>query len=629
MLLVSLLLAVSCSKTPRKVGQGVASGEPNVVGQSWDLCTWLGPSKNRTGVFGTDLGFEAPLAAANPSASTEQLLLFGDTYARASDDCQYPVLKQDDLAGRIPLQRPESLTPGKPSGPSDACDTLQYSFEDPSEPTGWRPLRLFPDATSNDPSRALDTGLNRTPITAWGDGTHSFAIFVRDDVPRCDSSADCPQATTCTKDASYRYPKLGGCQPQASLSDDVSPLLCRKDKSDDCSGAATCNDLGQGVCIADAPFVITRDGQDLSPRNWYEYDPRDGENRTMIVASAVWPDQPESYAIGAEYNTNKFINATARTVKHFDPANPDANDYTSGYETLLLWGRPGFVGHDGYQTLPFFAYQPLANLIDEQSGKIAWAPHYFAGYDEAGNPKWSDNEVDAQPIYGIDENLVKDATGRWQYTWKFPEMDYVNQMTVSYVEPLQRWVMLYGGESPHEGDPGRDALPARTYPQSIPGSMYLRAAKHPWGRGRASAAVSEGYSRPRPVLTTQTMAAHLACGEDEPTLGACNPKLPQEHTDLLDAVGSAVTDFSFSDLLEAAAKCTAGGETIDSQYSGFDQSGHLYGAAIVESWTQEVTDALPDVAPGDRAVELYWNVSTWNPYQALLVKTQLRASEFQ
>jgi len=26
---------------------------------------------------------------------------------------------------------------------------------------------------------------------------------------------------------------------------------------------------------------------------------------------------------------------------------------------------------------------------------------------------------------------------------------------------------------------------------------------------------------------------------------------------------------------------------------------------------------------------VYWNVSTWNPYQALLVKTQLRASQFQ
>ena len=89
------------------------------------------------------------------------------------------------------------------------------------------------------------------------------------------------------------------------------------------------------------------------------------------------------------------------------------------------------------------------------------------------------------------------------------------------------------------------------------------------------------------MLTTQTMAQHLACGKDEPSLGACNPKLPQDSTDLIDAVGSAVSDFSFSELLEATAKCAGGGETIDSQYSGFDQSGHLYGAAIIESWTQD------------------------------------------
>ncbi|HET8939434.1 MAG TPA: hypothetical protein VFN67_38575 [Polyangiales bacterium] len=97
---------------------------------------------------------------------------------------------------------------------------------------------------------------------------------------------------------------------------------------------------------------------------------------------------------------------------------------------------------------------------------------------------------------------------------------------------------------------------------------------------------------------------------------------------MIDSVGSAVTDFSFSDILEAAAKCSAGGEVIDSQFSGFDEAGHLYGAAVIESGTQDVSDSLPDLAKGDRAVELYWSLSTWNPYQALLVKTQLRASEF-
>jgi hypothetical protein len=46
----------------------------------------------------------------------------------------------------------------------------------------------------------------------------------------------------------------------------------------------------------------------------------------------------------------------------------------------------------------------------------------------------------------------------------------------------------------------------------------------------------------------------------------------------------------------------------------------LYGAAIIEPWTQ----ALPGDDPG---AEMYWNVSTWNPYQVLLMKTQLHASD--
>lgn len=121
-------LSASCSKHPRKVPQGVVSGTSEVVGQSWELCTWLGPSSHRKGIFGTDLGYEAPLPAANPDSADQLLLLFGDTYARAAEDCQYPRLKQDDLAARIPRQRPASLTPGAPAAKDDssaACDSLK------------------------------------------------------------------------------------------------------------------------------------------------------------------------------------------------------------------------------------------------------------------------------------------------------------------------------------------------------------------------------------------------------------------------------------------------------------------------------------------------------------------------
>jgi hypothetical protein len=42
-----------------------------------------------------------------------------------------------------------------------------------------------------------------------------------------------------------------------------------------------------------------------------------------------------------------------------------------------------------------------------------------------------------------------------------------------------------------------------------------------------------------------------------------------------------------------------------------------------------VTARIPGLVAGERAVELYWNVSTWNPYQVVIMKTQLRSRSGQ
>jgi hypothetical protein len=51
------------------------------------------------------------------------------------------------------------------------------------------------------------------------------------------------------------------------------------------------------------------------------------------------------------------------------------------------------------------------------------------------------------------------------------------------------------------------------------------------------------------------------------------------------------------------------------QSFGFFEAGYLYAPNVVDAWTR------PDGAGG---VELYWNVSIWNPYAVLLVRTTLR-----
>jgi hypothetical protein len=71
----------------------------------------------------------------------------------------------------------------------------------------------------------------------------------------------------------------------------------------------------------------------------------------------------------------------------------------------------------------------------------------------------------------------------------------------------------------------------------------------------------------------------------------------------------------------------AGNTALGVQNSlGDDSSGHLYGANIIEQWTEDVSAKLTNLRTGQRAAELYWNVSTWNPYSVVLVKTQLRGN---
>jgi hypothetical protein len=73
------------------------------------------------------------------------------------------------------------------------------------------------------------------------------------------------------------------------------------------------------------------------------------------------------------------------------------------------------------------------------------------------------------------------------------------------------------------------------------------------------------------------------------------------------------------------AACLAGTVALDTQYSLADDSaGHLYGVNILESWTADVTEQTDELPSGERAAEIYWNVSTWNPYQVILMKSQLR-----
>jgi hypothetical protein len=168
----------------------------------------------------------------------------------------------------------------------------------------------------------------------------------------------------------------------------------------------------------------------------------------------------------------------------------------------------------------------------------------------------------------------------------------------------------------------------QAHPQSIPGAVYMRSAAHPWGRARRDSDPRQGFDDARPILTRDAMAKHLACDDDMQTPAGCTP---QDNTptagNLLSTVAGWTTQLTPEDWVSITATCLAGNTALGIQNSlGDDSAGHLYGANILEQWTDDVTARVGDLKRGQRAAELYWNVSTWNPYSVVLVKTQLRGN---
>jgi hypothetical protein len=192
--------------------------------------------------------------------------------------------------------------------------------------------------------------------------------------------------------------------------------------------------------------------------------------------------------------------------------------------------------------------------------------------------------------------------------------------------------MVYGGDSAgfRIADPKTGMPMPPTYVQAVPGAFYLRAAAEPWGAAESG---DEGArSDARPIYTRQAAAPYLACDDDAPAGSTdCTPfdhrKQPSE---LFATLGNLSGQLSPDEWLQVSAMCVAGSTALDVQYSLADDSaGHMYGVNVIEEWSEDVTARVPGLGGDDRAVEIDWNFSTWNPYQVVLAKTQLRSSDLR
>jgi hypothetical protein len=619
------MATVSCyhdSRDLHAARHGSARSPSGLASDSWGLCSIIGPHNHNPGVWGADLGLSAHTANAQ-----RLILLFGDTWASPIDGCQFCPAPDNDMQATLPRTRPATFGPGAPADYTHAhtCDLIEYARERDDDVTSWRRARLFPNAHSLGDD-ALDMSGLRTPLATFSDGDRMLAIFLRRDAVPCRTGADCPDAMACTGDPSYAGEPLGECSRIVDLQPDPPAEYCRDD--DDCIPGSSCKLAVSGVCVATRPFEAhTADGP-RTPR-WYRDNPKQGLAGDLYVAAAIWPDRPADYATIARFATQRFQNVTTRSIAYFDPQHPERNDYTPGYHTLLVWGRPAFVESGGAQALPFLLYVPLAELRGAPE-QARWHPRFFAGYDAAGDPMWSESESDAQPLYGVDAHASRTRAGALEFNE--PEFDIVAQMSVSWVAPLSRWVMFYGGDLPAfmVADAKSGATHDPVHLQWSPGAIHMRVAAHPWGAahaypdGNGGGATPDGaWSSPEPVLTRERAAPYLACGSGG---RADLPGCEEDHEPFRPfALVSAVTrqalhSRSLRQWADVTGTCVLGEleRAFQRSLSG-DPIGRLYAPNIIEEWTTDVTP------PGARehSAELYWNVSTWNPYQVALFKTRL------
>ena len=266
------------------------------------------------------------------------------------------------------------------------------------------------------------------------------------------------------------------------------------------------------------------------------------------------------------YLTARMQNMTAALVGE-DFRRPPT---TAEPARVLLFGRSGFVTTAERPALLYLAYADLP--WREKAPEL----HFFVGVDGQGQPQFSSNERDAVPL-DLHDGLGDPTEIH----------DVVHQQTVRYIPELGRWVMFYGG--------GVSTLPrvplarcgvAEVFAPSDcedirpgNGAIRVRWADVPWGPWSAPVDILVAGDALAPETLTDAYAPygllrHPACVDE-----GCAPH-------------QGLPNF------------------VDDEY------GFFYGPNIVDQWTRVEEDR----------VALYWNVSTWDPYRIVLMKTSFSLS---
>ena len=558
-------LQFACSETDAEV----VSPPSNTALESSSivLAPLIGPhyrpavGQSDVGFYGTDMGFTYRHRG-------QLRILFGDTWA-ATDGTMIGA-GGDDAHGVICLS-PVDCPGGRDSqGFPDGDSVEAYVKAHPPRPGefSWQygapPVFLRLNATGH-----------AAPIAVYRGGAAGTLL---------------PMGPSRTPAAAFSNAKTGDDAAAFAIFNRLVSVPCSGGASPTCEGDLVC-DTGLGSyfgasgddaipCLHGSPLCAPNAGGGfcIDDTNSFYQPADDGLARLNSVASRLEvgaedpANQDSYYARG--WQTRRFFNLTVRAVNDFLPTRESGagNDYnlpdasTTGRERLFLWGRPGFVGTKaaGRSAKLYFAYVDMPDYAAD--GRVEWAPQYYVGTSN-GVPQFSPNQRMAKAL---------DLTGA--PTADTEAWDVVNHMSIAFVKSVNKWVMFYGGDL-NDGlievfSGGQGQLVERD-PE---GAIHVRwtVADDPWGPWTAPEQLFKAgdFATTPPVADSSFAPGGILHHPD------CN-----------------------------AADCAP----FEALW-GDQTYGVLYGPNIIPEWTEE----------RGAYVDLYWNVSTWNPYQVVLLKSRFK-----
>ena len=552
------MLGAGCDTFADRPERGVG---PSIDGPSVKLGALVGqlakpaPGQEGIGFYGADLGWSF-------QHGDRLHVLFGDSWQNTAgaligdgrDDGEgwislrdFPdgdAVERNAAAGSSPAGRSARTTPYRGTAPD-----LQMRVDAAGKVA---PIALYRGDVDGP---ALPMSILQVPIAGFSNGRDAFALFNRGVPLQCsdETRTGCPGRFRCDE-------QLGVCAGAQMGPGGTYQSPCVLGTS-----ACDCRPVpGGGLC----------------------QDRESSQYRAELDAARAWSvvlEHEVGVAVGPAtyvtrpWHTHRFMNAVAKSVRDFDPrrADPRHNDYRpiaepAGGAKVLLWGRPNFVGIGaaGLDASLYFAYADMPQA--DATGAFEWAPRYFTGL-RAGRPQFSDDPSDAAPLA---------LAGGEQLTRE--QRDFVNQMGISWIAPLRRWAMFYGGGAPSAVD-GSVTLPDGTRPvHDARNAIVARFAQHPWGPWSAATEV-------------------LAAG------------------DPMAAMPASSSEFGPGGMLHHAA-CNGEGCAPGEACPLYEHTpwGFFYAPLIVDAWTE-----AREARAGGQAADVYWFVSTWAPYQVALMKTRI------